>query len=119
MTRPNDTLLAVCIALWSLQATAGPAELRTLAHQYYEWRDEAYPVATSSAGEHRFDSRLTDYRLTSVLERRRHVSELLAQVRAIDDAGWSKDDRVDRVLFQSQLASADFFDREGTVQNFV
>ena len=109
---PNRVLPAVFATLLSLQASAAPGELRELAHQYYEWRDAAYPVATSSAGEHRFDSRLTDYRMSAVLERRQHVSELLAQVAAISDASWDKDDRVDRVLFQSQLAYADFFDRE-------
>ncbi len=112
MTHPTRLLLAALITLRSLQAAAGPTELRALAHRYYEWHDQAYPVATSGAGEHRFDSRLTDYRLTAVLERRRHVSELLAQVSAMNDEGWDKDDRVDRLLFQSQLASADFFGRE-------
>jgi uncharacterized protein (DUF885 family) len=105
-------LLAAFITLLSLQAAAGPVELRALAHQYYQWRDTAYPVATSSAGEHRFDSRLTDYRMSAVIERRQHVSELLAQVVAIDDEHWDKDERVDRVLFQSQLAYADFFGRQ-------
>jgi len=112
MRHPIRLLLAAIATLLPLQATAGAAELRALAHQYYEWRDAAYPIATSGAGEHRFDSRLTDYRMSAVLERRRRVSELLAQVRAIDDTDWGKDDRVDRLLFQSQLASADFFGRE-------
>jgi uncharacterized protein (DUF885 family) len=112
MTHPNRLLLTVFSALLSLQASAAPAEFRALAHEYYEWRDAAYPVATSSAGEHRFDSRLADYRMSAVAERRRHVSELLVQVAAINDESWDKDDRVDRVLFQSQLAYADFFDRE-------
>ena len=112
MSHPNRLLLTAFITLLSLQASAGPVELRELAHQYYEWRDAAYPVATSSAGEHRFDSRLADYRMSAVLERRQHVSALLAQVAGINDENWVKDDRVDRLLFQSQLASADFFDRE-------
>jgi uncharacterized protein (DUF885 family) len=112
MTRPIRLLLAAIVTLLPLQATAGAAELRALAHQYYEWRDAAYPVATSGAGEHRLDSRLTDYRMSAVLERRQRVSELLAQVSAIDDTDWAKDDRVDRLLLQSQLASVDFFDRE-------
>jgi uncharacterized protein (DUF885 family) len=112
MTHRNRLLLAAFITLLSMQATAGPGELRALAHQYYEWRDAAYPVATSGAGEHRFDSRLTDYRMNAVLERRQHVSELLAQVVAINDENWGKDERVDRLLFQSQLASADFFGRD-------
>jgi uncharacterized protein (DUF885 family) len=104
-------LIALAFLL-PLQAVAGRADLRDLAHQYYEWRDEAYPVATSSAGGHRFDDRLADYRMNAVMERRAQVTELLRQVSAIDDQGWSKDDRVDRLLFQSQLAYADFFGRE-------
>jgi uncharacterized protein (DUF885 family) len=112
MTYPKRLLLAAFITLLSMQATAGPAELRALAHEYYEWRDVAYPVATSGAGEHRFDSRLTDYRMTAVLERRQHVSELLARVGAMNDDGWDRNDRVDRLLLQSQLAAADFFGRE-------
>lgn len=110
--KPNRLLPALLGALLSLQATAGPDELRGLAHHYYEWRDSAYPVATSSAGEHRYDSQLTDYGMSAVLERRQHVSELLAKVAAISEENWGKDDRIDRVLFQSQLAYADFFDRE-------
>jgi uncharacterized protein (DUF885 family) len=112
MTHPNHLLLAAFMSLLSLQANADPGELRELAHQYYDWRDAAYPVATSSAGEHRFDSRLTDFRMSAVLERRQHVSDLLAQVVAMNDATWDKDDRVDRLLLQTQLASVDFFDRE-------
>jgi uncharacterized protein (DUF885 family) len=112
MTHPNRLLLAAFMSLLSLQANADPGELRELAHQYYDWRDAAYPVATSSAGEHRFDSRLTDFRMSAVLERRQHVSDLLAQVVAMNDATWDKDDRVDRLLLQTQLASVDFFDRE-------
>jgi hypothetical protein len=96
-TPPYRLLLAAFTSLMSLQASAGPDELRGLAHQYYEWRDAAYPVATIGAGEHRFDSRLTDYRMSAVLERRQHVSELLAQVIAINDENWDKDARVDRV----------------------
>jgi uncharacterized protein (DUF885 family) len=112
MVRAMHGRLIALLILLPLQAIAGPAELRDLAHQYYEWRDQAYPVMTSSAGGHRFDDRLADYRMSAVIERREHVSELLRQVRAIDDRAWNKDDRVDRLLFQSQLAYADFFGRE-------
>lgn len=91
---------------------ADPTELRELAHDYYQWRDTAYPVATSEAGNHSFDLRLTDYRMTQVLERRQHVSDLLSRVDALTIDGWSKDDQVDRILFRSQLAYADFFGRK-------
>ena len=111
MWRPRYFALSALIWLTSSQATAAPAELRSLAHAYYQWRDAAYPVATSMAGDHRFDDRLTDYSLPRVLERQRHVSELLARVRSLPTDGYRKDDRVDHVLFQAQLAYADFFGR--------
>jgi uncharacterized protein (DUF885 family) len=104
--------LTVCLALFAVAVQAGPAELRAMAHEYYAWQIEANPVGASSNGEHRYDSRLADFHAGAVVERKRHVGELLAQVRAIADADWAKDDRVDRLLFQSQLAGADFFDRE-------
>jgi uncharacterized protein (DUF885 family) len=105
-------LAAAFLSLASLGAAASPAELRATAHAYYQWRDAAYPVATSDQGEHRYDNRLTDYRMSEVLKRRGHVAELLAAANATASGGWSKDDRVDLILFQSQLAGADFFGRE-------
>src|SRR4030095_977151 len=92
-------------------AQESPTALRALAHDYYQWRDTEYPVATSGAGDHRFDERLTDYAMPEVLKRRQHVSDLLAQVGAMNADGWSKDDRIDYVLFRAQLAGADFFGR--------
>jgi uncharacterized protein (DUF885 family) len=103
---------AALIALFSLQAAADPAQLRKVAHEYYQWRDTAYPVATSGAGDHRFDTRLTDYSMSEVLLRRQHVTDVLKELDAIDQNGWSKDDRVDRILFQAQLAGVDFFGRQ-------
>jgi uncharacterized protein (DUF885 family) len=105
-------LLATVILCHSLPAAAGPVEFRTVAHEYYQWRDAAYPVATSAAGDHRFDARLTDYSMTEVLQRRQHVSELLAQVGSLATDGWSKDDRIDLVLFQAELTGVDFFGRK-------
>ncbi len=88
-----------------------PAQFRQLAHEYYQWRDRSYPVDTSGLGDHQYDAALGDFRTAAVLERRQHVADLLATVRALDTSHWSKSDRVDRILFQSQLAGADFFDR--------
>jgi uncharacterized protein (DUF885 family) len=104
--------LAALTALLSLQAAADPAQLRKIAHDYYQWRDTAYPVATSGAGDHRFDTRLTDYKMSEVLLRRQHLGDVLKELDALDASGWSKDDRVDRILFQAQLAGADFFGRK-------
>lgn len=96
----------------SSSALASPAQFRELAHAYYDWRDTAYPVATSSAGDHRFDDKLTDYRAAAVSARRKHVSSLLQAVRAIPATGLSKDDQIDLRLFRAQLTAADFFGRK-------
>jgi uncharacterized protein (DUF885 family) len=87
--------------------------LRTLAKDYYDWRDSSYPVASSDQGKHRWDDRLTDYRMVAVRQRRRHVDSVLALVRAMRTASapWSKDDRIDQILFQSQLERDAFFER--------
>ena len=107
---PRYALLAVFV-YQSFASAASPNDLRALAHEYYQWNAAQYPVAASGMGDHRFDARLADYRMSEVTQRREHVSDLLAQVSALPADGWSKDDRVDRVLFESQLASADFFGR--------
>lgn len=102
------------LAVIALVPPAGaqtPADLRALARSYYAWRDSANPVATSDAGEHRWDDRIGDFRMPSVIARRRHVTELLARVKAMPASGWKKDDQVDWTLFRAQLEGADFFGR--------
>jgi uncharacterized protein (DUF885 family) len=88
-----------------------PTDLRKLADDYYNWRNQQFPVFSSDAGLHTWDSKLTDYSLTAVLARKLYVREALAKVRAMPTANWSKDDRIDWLLFRSQLDGADFFSR--------
>src|SRR5882724_6365696 len=88
-----------------------PADLQRLAQDYYNWRNQNYPVASSDAGLHTWDNKLTDYALSAILMRRLHVKEVLAKVRAMQTANWSKDDRIDWLLFRSQLDGIDFFNR--------
>jgi len=93
------------------QTNASPAALRHLAGDYYNWRNQKYPVASSDAGLHRWDSKLTDYSSASIAARRAHVVSLLAQVNAMQTAKWKKDDRIDWLLFRAQLEGIAFFDR--------
>ncbi|MDX6574554.1 MAG: hypothetical protein QOE96_507, partial [Blastocatellia bacterium] len=93
------------------QANASPADLRKLAEDYYNWRNQNYPVASSDAGLHTWDNKLTDYGLSALLARRLHVKEVLAKVRAMQTEKWSKDDRIDWLLFRAQLEGVVFFDR--------
>jgi uncharacterized protein (DUF885 family) len=93
------------------QANASPAELRKIADDYYNWRNQQFPVASSDAGLHTWDNKLTDYGLSALLARRLHVKEVLAKVKAMQTEKWGKDDRIDWLLFRAQLESVAFFDR--------
>jgi uncharacterized protein (DUF885 family) len=93
------------------QSPGSPAELRKLADDYYKWRNENYPVASSDNGLHTWDNRLTDYSLTAILARRLKLKEVLGKVRAMQTSSWSKDDQIDWLLFRSQLENIDFFNR--------
>lgn len=93
------------------QTPKTPAELRQLAVEYYNWRNQNFPVFSSDAGLHTWDNRLTDYSLSAVLARRLHAKELLAKVQAMSTAGWSKEDRIDWLLFRAQLETVVFFNR--------
>ena len=92
-------------------AQTSSAMLRRIAIDYYNWRNQNYPVASSDAGLHTWDSKLTDYSPAAIAARRQHVRSLLAQVNAMPTTNWNKDDRIDWLLFRSQLEGVAFFDR--------
>ena len=105
--------------LASLVDPASPADkedparaLRRLAGDYYRWRNQEFPVASSEQGLHTGDDRLTDYTEEALRARRDKVQKLITQVRALAAEGWVRDDRIDRALFLAQLEREDFFDRE-------
>jgi uncharacterized protein (DUF885 family) len=93
------------------QTSSSPDALRRTAQDYYNWRNENYPVDSSEKGLHTWDDRLTDYSAKAIDARAKHVRDLLGQVRAIKTDGWSKDDRIDWILFRAQLENADFGSR--------
>src|SRR4051812_15815314 len=64
----------------SAQQPKTPADLRKLADDYYNWRNKQFPVFSSDAGLHTWDSTLTDYSLSAVLARKLYVQEVLAKV---------------------------------------
>jgi uncharacterized protein (DUF885 family) len=110
--KPRLLLVLSCACLGpAVGADDGPADLRRLASDYYRWRNEQYPVASSDQGLHTWDSRLTDYSEAALAARQARVSALVAQVREMKAGTWSRDDQVDRLLFLAQLERADFFDR--------
>src|SRR5207244_12046729 len=105
------TKTAPPITTESKASAADSAALHKLAGDYYNWRNENYPVASSDAGLHTWDNRLTDYAAARIAERAQHVRKLLDQVRAMKTQNWAKDDRIDWLLFRAQLEDADFAER--------
>jgi len=91
--------------------SAATAALHKLADDYYAWRNENYPVHSSDVGLHTWDDRLTDYSPAKIVERAQHVRSLLDKVRAMKTNDWPKDERIDWILFRSQLENADFDNR--------
>lgn len=111
----KSLLLALVLLLsaitTSAQTRSTPADLRRLADEYYKWRNQNYPVVSSDNGLHTWDNKLTDYSLSAILARRLHVKDLLAKVEAMPAKNWAKEDRVDWLLFRSQLTGITFFNR--------
>ena len=103
-------LLLIFVSFNSVTAQT-PADLRKMADEYYRWRNQNFPVNSSDAGLHTWDDKLTDYSLSAVLARRLYVNDLLNKVRKIPATNWSKDDRIDWLLFRSQLEAVAFFNR--------
>jgi uncharacterized protein (DUF885 family) len=87
------------------------AALQKLANDYYNWRNENYPVSSSDAGLHTWDNKLTDYSPAKIGERAQHVHALLEKVRALKTDRWPKEDRIDAILFRAQLEGVDFQNR--------
>ena len=92
-------------------AQTSPTTLRRTAVDYYDWRNRQFPVASSDSGLHTWDNKLTDYSPAAIAARRQHVRGLLAHVNTIQTTKWNKDDRIDWLLFRSQLEGVAFFDR--------
>jgi uncharacterized protein (DUF885 family) len=116
MKRSASFLFALCfVGLISQTTTAqtntSPATLHRLADDYYNWRNQNYPVGSSDAGLHTWDNRLTDYSPAAIAARRARVINLLAQVNRMQTAKWNKDERIDWLLFRAQLEGPAFFDR--------
>ena len=105
------TKTAPPITTESKASSADSAVLHKLADDYYSWRNENYPVASSEAGLHTWDNRLTDYSAAKIAERAQHVRKLLDQVRATKIEKWTKDDRIDWLLFRAQLEEVNFGER--------
>ena len=85
--------------------------LHKVAEDYYNWRNENYPVRSSDAGRHTWDDRLADYSPAKITERAQHVHSLLEKVRAMQTDKWAKDERIDWILFRAQLENVDFENR--------
>jgi uncharacterized protein (DUF885 family) len=108
--QPNVTNKAL-VTRANSEEVVGAAALHKLANDYYNWRNENYPVRSSNAGLHTWDDRVTDYSPAKIGERTQHVHSLLDKVRAMKIDKWPKDGRINAILFRAQLERVDFENR--------
>ncbi len=114
MKRSDLLLIALVVAVGQVvnaEEGASPAKLRQMAADYYRWRNLTYPVASSDQGLHTWDDKLTDYSAEAVAAQHQHVNRLLAQVKGMATDSWSRDDRIDWLLFRAQLEREAFWTR--------
>src|SRR5207237_5717217 len=89
----------------------GAAALHKLANDYYSWRNENSPVASSSRGLHTWDDKLPDFSPAKIAEEAQQVHELLEKERTMKIDTWPKDEQIDAILFRAQLENVDFQNR--------
>jgi uncharacterized protein (DUF885 family) len=89
----------------------GAAALHKLADDYYNWRNQNDPVASSDAGLHTWDDKLVDFSPAKINDRAQRVRQWLDKVRAMKTDTWPKDEQIDALLFRSQLENVDFANR--------
>src|SRR5205085_9955782 len=77
------TKTAPPITTESKASAADSAALHKLADDYYNWRNENYPVASSEAGLHTWDNRLTENSAAKIDDRTQHEHKIPQQVRAV------------------------------------
>ncbi len=104
-------LAMIVISTSAMAAPFTPQSLRSAAHDYYDWRKREFPVEASEQGFHLYDDRLTDFSPAAITRHAAHIRKLLERVRATDISKWSKDDKIDAILFRAQLEGPDFSNR--------
>ena len=82
---------------------AGHDSIRAIADDYWEFYLRENPEAATALGEYRYNASLTDYSLPHVEVVRAQATGLLQRARAIDNAGLSDADRLDRQLLVRTL----------------
>ena len=104
-------MIEIALIMAATATPLNPDSLRATAHDYYEWRKREFPVAASERGFHGYDDRLADFAPAAIAARTAHVRQVLDLVRGADISGWSRDEKIDAILFRAQLEAPDFADR--------
>ncbi len=77
--------------------------LHALFDREWEWRMKEYPLFATSIGDHRYDDKLPDMSLDAEARREGQTTDFLADLRPIDRASLSSDDRINYDMFKTQL----------------
>jgi uncharacterized protein (DUF885 family) len=99
------TLLAAAIAL-SLQASPAGADLADVIAAEWDFRLREDPLTATAVGDRRYDHRLPSLAAADLERRDRFRRQTLNQLRAIDGAALSDEDRVSRDMLARELEDA-------------
>jgi uncharacterized protein (DUF885 family) len=82
--------------------------LHQLAERFHRWKYEENPVASSDAGRHDADDRLTDYSPAAVDARRARLREFEVEFRSASSDRWDPEASADARVFAAALQREDF-----------
>jgi uncharacterized protein (DUF885 family) len=106
--------LALAASVCTLFALAGPLHAQStterahaLIDEYWQFQLRENPLLATSTGDHRFDDRLPSMTLADIERRALAMRGMLQQLKQIDPAALSSDDRVSYEMLERELALAD------------
>jgi uncharacterized protein (DUF885 family) len=79
--------------------SASSAQLKRLLEEDWEWRMKEFPTFATYLGDLRYNDQVTDLSPESIERRRAYARELLKRTEAIDPAGLTEEERLNRDLF--------------------
>src|SRR5262249_9917101 len=106
--------IAAALIVLVVSSTAGamtPDEMRRLAQEFYDWRDQDDPVSSSDAGKHTWDDRLADYSPPAMNARASQVTQLPARLPRPAPSSRHRHDPIDWLLLRAQLERLSFASR--------
>jgi uncharacterized protein (DUF885 family) len=87
-------------------------DFEKLARRYFDWLMRQYPGWATDLGVHDYDSRMTDYSVKALVDRKEKTKEFLAQFKAVPAKELDLDSKIERQLIVDSLHVQVTFDKK-------